>query len=176
MGQCAEAYFCKGFDARQLDGGPSLRSGLCTPRLSPGAACEFFKYRDADCEKASVCGARDTCVALGSTGSVCQGNFECKQYQDCPRVDAGTLTYTCAPFRGLGAPCGPSSITCANGFDTGVCNRDGGTDGGGTCGPLLAVGTSCTSNATCQSNRCFSPDAGSDGGPLPRVCAASCFP
>jgi len=162
LGDCAEPFFCKGYDDLQPDGGPSLRSGVCTPRLAPGAPCDFTTYVDTDCEQSATCGNNYDCVARGDAGSQCEASWECLDFLACP------LSGRCEPFRTVGASCS-TGARCADGARDGLCERDGGV---GTCVAKYGDGVACSPLALnqCASDRCFAEDGGAP------VCQAACLP
>lgn len=164
--QCGESTFCRGFEAPAPDGGRSLRSGTCSPRLAPGAPCDFTTYVDTDCDDTSTCGLAGTCVPRGSTDAGCQARFECRDFLSCP-----LSTLRCAPFVPLGEACDEPGLSCVDGATDARCvvNASG---TGATCVPLLVDGASCPllEPGQCASARCFAPDGGST------TCQPACLP
>ncbi|MHB8879224.1 MAG: hypothetical protein ACYC8T_36455 [Myxococcaceae bacterium] len=165
LGQCAETLYCKDFDRLQPDGGSSLRSGTCTPRLGAGAPCAYYTYFDSDCQPALTCGYSDTCVARQPANGTCAAGYECKDFLSCPASSA-----RCEPYRNPGESCGTPGIVCADGARDGICVIDGGA---GRCAGRLGAGASCSPVRPddCGSGRCFAPDGGTAAS-----CQPACFP
>lgn len=167
LDHCQEALFCLGLEALAPDGGRSLRSGTCTPRLPPGQACDFTTYVDTDCDETSTCGLDGRCVVRGSADAGCQARFECRDFLACSLTDS-----RCTPFLTLGEGCDAPGLICADGPGDAQCvvNANG---TGATCVPLLVEGVSCDplDPGRCASSRCFGADGGASA-----TCQAPCVP
>lgn len=165
LSHCQEPLYCRGYEALQPDGGRSLRSGTCAPRLGPGAACSFTTYVDTDCGEGATCGASGRCVLRGSADAGCQARYECRDFLACPNSTA-----RCAPYLALGQPCdsAPTAAPCADGY----CG-EAAPDAGTTCLGPRPTGAACspTAPATCASGRCFAADGGAAA-----TCQAACLP
>lgn len=163
LSDCAEPFYCRGFEALQADGGPALRSGVCAARLDAGGPCGFATYVDTDCVQAATCGASDTCVLRSGSGGACAASWECRDFLSCP-----TASGACLPYQPTGEACG-DGVRCAEGATDGRCAVDGGA---GVCLPKLAAGEPCSTIQPwdCASGQCLGVDGGAP------VCQVACLP
>ena len=163
---CRDSTFCRGFEAPAPDGGRSLRSGRCSPRLPPGAACDFTTYVDTDCDDTSTCGQAGTCVLRGGADAGCQARFECRDFLSCP---LGALR--CTPYVPVGEACDEPGLRCVDGPADARCVVNSGGSGA-TCLPLLDDGAACPAlePGQCASARCFDADGGG------ATCQSACLP
>ena len=188
IGNCAEDFYCKDYDADQPDGGSSLNIGTCTARLDQDAGCDFSAYIDTDCKQAFTCNNDNVCDALKSAGGQCQANYYCKDLLGCPR-DAGAASFgACTPWQQPGADCSLTGTICSNSSmneRVGFCAYDAGLtgfNGPGLCSAALAANATCNANGQCASGRCRRADGGvggigfTDGGREFGSCVAPCLP
>lgn len=162
LDQCQEAYFCRGLETPQADGGRSLRSGVCSPRLPPDAPCNFSTYVDTDCSAGTTCGKNGTCVVRAPADAGCQARFECQDFLACT-----PSTQRCTSFSLTGQPCESPGSVCLDSF----CGET--TPGAGfTCQTLFNDGAACSMllPEQCASRRCLAR-AGGDA-----TCQPSCLP
>lgn len=160
LDQCTEYLYCRGLEAPQPDGGPSLGTGVCARRLSPGAACRYTTYVDTDCGPGLTCGAAATCLLRLREGEACAAASECLDFMTCsgePR--------RCERYQPPGERC-DTGQRCASSEDDGFCSATG------RCAEPLSEGAACapTLQGACASDRCLAPDGGSP------TCHPGCLP